>query len=113
VYKRQAMTKAKNIFCKLNNYPITHVQGHALEIHTYDSHLGIDALAIPLEVYTYGWPYYGGWGLTHDAAQYSLRTRKLSFEQILAGAFITQPRYFDTENNIYCESENAPFLFGR
>lgn len=111
--KASAMTKAKNIFCKLNNYPITHVQGHALEIHTYDSHLGIDALAIPLEVYTYGWPYYGGWGLTHDAAQYSLRTRKLSFEQILAGAFITQPRYFDTENNIYCESENAPFLFGR
>ncbi|MFG6360679.1 MAG: hypothetical protein K1W03_08950, partial [Mailhella sp.] len=62
--------------------------------------------------YTYGWPYYGGWGLTHDAAQYSLRNRKLNFEQILAGAFITQPRYFDSENNIYCESENAPFLFG-
>ena len=107
------MTKAKNVFCKLNNYPITHVQGHKLEIHTYDSHLGIDALAIPLEVYTYGWPYYGGWGLTHDAAQYSLRKRKLNFEQILVGAFITQPRYFDTENKIYCESENAPFLFGR
>lgn len=111
--KASAMTKAKNVFCKLNNYPITHVQGHKLEIHTYDSHLGIDALAIPLEVYTYGWPYYGGWGLTHDAAQYSLRNRKLNFEQILAGAFITQPRYFDTENKIYCESENAPFLFGR
>lgn len=109
--KASAMTKAENTFC-IFNCPITQVDGHLLEIHTYDSHLGIDALAIPLQVYTYGWPYYGGWGLTHDAAQYSLRNRKLNFEQILAGAFITQPRYFDSENNIYCESENAPFLFG-
>lgn len=110
--KAYAMTQAENQFCILNN-PITHVNGHALEIHTYDSHLGIDALAVPLQVYTYGWPYYGGWGLTHDAAHYSLRNRKLNFEQILVGAFITQPRYFDSENNLFCEPENAPFLFGR
>lgn len=110
--KAHAMTRAQNAFCILNT-PITHVNGHALEIHTYDSHLGIDALAVPLEVYTYGWPYYGGWGLTHDTAHYSLRNRKLNFEQILAGAFITQPRYFDSENNLFCEPENAPFLFGR
>lgn len=110
--KAHVMTRAQNAFCILNS-PITHVLGHALEIHTYDSHLGIDALAVPLEVYTYGWPYYGGWGLTHDNAHYSLRNRKLNFEQILAGAFITQPRYFDAENNLFCESENAPFLFGR
>lgn len=110
--KAYAMTEADSEFCLLTN-PVTHVYGHALEIHTYDSHLGIDALAVPLQVYTYGWPYYGGWGLTHDAAHYSLRNRKLNFEQILAGAFITQPRYFDSENNLFCEPENAPFLFGR
>lgn len=110
--KAHAMTSAEGKFCLLNN-SISHVIGHKLEIHTYDSHLGMDALAIPLQVFTYGWPYYGGWGLTHDAAHYSLRNRKLSYEQILAGAFITQPRYFDAEKSLFCEPENAPFLFGR
>ena len=110
--KAHSMTNADSRFCKLYD-TITHVDGHALEIHTYDSHLGIDALAIPLKVFTYGWPYYGGWGLTQDAAHYSLRTRKLSYEQVLAGAFIMQPRYFDVEKNIFCEPENAPFLFSK
>lgn len=110
--KAHSMTSADSRFCKLYD-TITHVDGHALEIHTYDSHLGIDALAIPLKVFTYGWPYYGGWGLTQDAAHYSLRPRKLSYEQVLAGAFIMQPRYFDVEKNIFCEPENAPFLFSK
>ncbi len=110
--KAHSMTKVNGQFCLLY-FPIHEVSGHAVEVHTYDSYLGLDALSVSMDVFTYGLPFYAGWGLTHDVAKFPMRTRPMTTESLFAGAFILQPRYFDYVNDIFCEPGNAPYLLTR
>ncbi|EJN0956016.1 capsular polysaccharide biosynthesis protein, partial [Campylobacter jejuni] len=59
------------------------------EIHTITSTSGFDALLRAKKVFTYGMPFYAGWGLTKDKYRCERRTRKLSLEELVAGALIT------------------------
>ncbi|EAL5497680.1 capsular polysaccharide biosynthesis protein, partial [Campylobacter jejuni] len=47
------------------------------EIHTITSTSGFDALLRAKKVFTYGMPFYAGWGLTKDKYRCERRTRKL------------------------------------
>ncbi|EEP3802182.1 capsular polysaccharide biosynthesis protein, partial [Campylobacter jejuni] len=58
------------------------------EIHTITSTSGFDALLRAKKVFTYGMPFYAGWGLTKDKHKCKRRTRKLSLEELVAGALI-------------------------
>lgn len=84
-----------------------------LELHSYDSYLGLEGLCLPLKLFTYGEPFYAGWGLTQDFRTFAKRNRRLSLEELLVGALITQPLYFDEQNKIFCEPENIPALLTR
>lgn len=110
--KAHVMTTTNAHFCPLF-LPIHEINGHKVEVHTYDSFLGLEGLALCMDVYTYGWPIYAGWGLTKDASTFPMRTQPLSVDSLLAGALIIQPRYFDSVNKIFCEPENTPFLLAR
>lgn len=48
---------------------------------------------------TYGQPFYAGWGLTDDraenAAAFERRTRRLSLDELVAGALLHYPIYWD------------------
>ena len=55
------------------------------EVHTLTSLTGFEALIRGKKVHCYGMPFYGGWGLTVDAAPCPRRTRKLTVEQLVAG----------------------------
>ncbi len=110
--KAHNMTTVQGQFCPLY-FPVHSVQGHTIEVHTYDSYLGLDALSVGMDVFTYGWPFYAGWGLTKDVENFPLRTRHMNLEVLFAGAFILQPRYFDSKHDIFCEPENTPFLLMR
>ncbi|EDC4804369.1 capsular polysaccharide biosynthesis protein [Campylobacter jejuni] len=75
------------------------------EIHTITSTSGFDALLRAKKVFTYGMPFYAGWGLTKDKHKCERRTRKLSLEELVAGALITYPRYINPKTKTLCEIE--------
>lgn len=75
------------------------------EIHTITSTSGFDALLRAKKVFTYGMPFYAGWGLTKDKYRCERRTRKLSLEELVVGALITYPRYINPKTKTLCEIE--------
>ncbi|ELK8613059.1 capsular polysaccharide biosynthesis protein [Campylobacter jejuni] len=75
------------------------------EIHTITSTSGFDALLRAKKVFTYGMPFYAGWGLTKDKYRCERRIRKLSLEELVAGALIIYPRYINPKTKTLCEIE--------
>ncbi len=70
------------------------------EVHTITSLSGFDALLRGTPVVTYGAPFYAGWGLTEDRASgvstWQRRTRRLTLDELVAGALLTYPIYWNT-----------------
>ena len=54
---------------------------------------GFDALLRNKKVFTYGMPFYAGWGITDDRVKCDRRKRKLSVEEVFAAAYILYTRY--------------------
>ncbi len=65
------------------------------EVHTLTSLVGFEALLRDLTVVVYGQPFYSGWGLTVDRHPISRRRRHLTVDELVAGALIRYPRYFN------------------
>ena len=65
------------------------------EVHTLTSLTGFEALLNDKEVFTYGLPFYAGWGLTRDRHHLARRGRKLTLDELVAAALILYPRYLD------------------
>ena len=63
------------------------------EIHTLTSLTGFDGLLRNKTVVTYGAPFYAGWGLTQDKQEIPRRTRRLTLDELVAGALLLYPRY--------------------
>jgi capsular polysaccharide export protein len=63
------------------------------EVHTLTSLAGFEALLRGKRVVTYGQPFYAGWGLTVDHLSPPRRTRRLSLDELVAGALILYPSY--------------------
>jgi len=72
---------------------------HFDKVYTKTSGMGMEALILGLEVACYGIPYYAGWGLTEDKQKCERRTRKLSVEELFAGAYILYTRYYNPYKN--------------
>jgi len=81
------------------------------EVHTMTSLVGFDALLRNKKVVTYGQPFYAGWGLTQDmfdAGQaFVRRVRKLSLDELVAGALIYYPIYWDWDAKKLTQCEAA------
>lgn len=65
------------------------------EVHTLTSQAGFDALLRNKLVFTYGVPFYAGWGLTRDALKIERRLRKLSLDELVAGVLLYYPCYYN------------------
>lgn len=69
------------------------------EVHTMTSQAGFEALLRGKAVTTYGQPFYAGWGVTRDrnagGAALARRTRRLTLDELTAGALIRYPLYWD------------------
>jgi capsular polysaccharide export protein len=75
------------------------------EIHTITSQTGFDALIMGKRVVVYGGPFYAGWGLTIDHMPLPGRIRNLTLNELVAGALILYPVYFDRRTNGFVECE--------
>ena len=84
---------------------IDSVLGYADEIHTMTSLVGFEGLMRGIKVVTYGLPFYAGWGLSEDQHRCERRTRRLSIEELIAGALLLYPRYIHPRTLQRCEIE--------
>ncbi|WP_408481608.1 capsular polysaccharide export protein, LipB/KpsS family [Paraburkholderia graminis] len=76
------------------------------EVHTLSSLAGFDALLRGKAVFTYGLPFYGGWGLTHDAlAPLPWRNRTLTLDMLCAGVLLRYPLYWDWTTQLFTTPE--------
>ncbi|SFL78047.1 capsular biosynthesis protein [Methylobacterium pseudosasicola] len=64
-------------------------------VETMTSLAGFEALIRGLSVATHGRPFYSGWGLSEDLAPGADRGRKLTLDELVAGAMILYSRYLD------------------
>jgi capsular polysaccharide export protein len=74
------------------------------ELHTITSLTGFEALLRRRRVVVYGRPFYAGWGLTVDRLPFD-RGRRLTLEELVAGALILYPRYIDPLTRLPCGPE--------
>jgi capsular polysaccharide export protein len=76
------------------------------EVHTLSSLAGFDALLRGKAVFTYGLPFYAGWGLTHDAlAPLPWRHRALTLDMLCAGVLLHYPLYWDWRTRLFTTPE--------
>ncbi len=75
------------------------------EVHTLTSLAGFEALLRGRTVFTYGQPFYAGWGLTVDRSRFSRRSRSLCVEELAAGTLLLYPRYVDPRTRLPCGPE--------
>jgi capsular polysaccharide export protein len=64
-------------------------------VHVVSAFRGIYALIYGKLLYTYGRPFYAGWGLTQDAEVFVGRSRQRSLIELLCATFILGPTYFN------------------
>lgn len=77
------------------------------EVHTLTSLTGFEALLRGKRVVCYGQPFYAGWGLTEDVLPVARRTRRLSLDELVAGALILYPVYVSRKTGNATTPERA------
>lgn len=75
------------------------------EVHVISSLSGFDALIRQKAVFTYGIPFYAGWGLTKDYQTIPRRARTLTLQQLVAGVLIKYPLYYDWKLKAFADCE--------
>ena len=79
----------------LDHAPIAPLLAQVDQVHTITSLTGFEALLRGVAVTCWGQPFYAGWGLTEDRAPIARRARRLTLDQLVAGALLLYPRYQD------------------
>ncbi|MBU8541225.1 capsular polysaccharide export protein, LipB/KpsS family [Falsiroseomonas tokyonensis] len=91
----------------LRSAPMAPLFGLVDEVHTITSLTGFEALLRGLPVTCWGTPFYAGWGLTTDHGPVATppRTRRLTLDELVAGALILYPRCIDPLTLLPCPPE--------
>ena len=74
-------------------------------VETMTSLSGFEALMRGRRTVVHGMPFYAGWGLTVDLHPPPRRTRRLTPDELVAGALILYPRYLDPVTGQRCPPE--------
>ena len=77
------------------------------EVQVMTSLAGFEALLRGKAVTCYGQPFYAGWGLTTDIVPPARRRRRLNLSELVAGALIVYPLYFDRQGHGVITPESA------
>ncbi|WP_457743709.1 capsular polysaccharide export protein, LipB/KpsS family [Sulfurimonas sp.] len=75
------------------------------EVHTMTSLVGFEALMRKKTVFTYGMPFYAGWGLTADTELEPRRTRRVSLDELVCATLLLYPLYINPLSLKICEPE--------
>lgn len=74
---------------------------------TMTSLTGFDALLRGKQVVVHGRPFYAGWGLTTDVLPVPRRDRQLTLDELVAGALLHYPLYWDPVLKGYASCESV------
>lgn len=77
------------------------------EVHVITSLTGFEALLRGVPVCCHGQPFYAGWGLTSDRHPVQRRTRRLTLDELVAGALLHYPVYLLPGGSQPCAPEEA------
>ena len=91
----------------LRGYPMGRLLSLIHEVHTLTSQTGFEALLRGVKVCTYGGPFYAGWGLTEDKQSFPRRKARLDLDELVAGALLLYPSYYDWQTENFCRAEDA------
>jgi capsular polysaccharide export protein len=87
--------------------PIGGMFEQADEVHTVTSLAGFEALLRGKPVTCHGLPFYAGWGLTTDMVSTPRRGRRLTLDELVAGALILYPSYVSRVTGQFTTPERA------
>lgn len=79
----------------------------ATAVYTVSSQLGFEAILAGHKPQVFGQPFYAGWGLTVDRNPVDRRKRRLTRAQLVAGALILYPRWYDPYRDRLCGLEDV------
>lgn len=68
---------------------------HFDKVYTKTSGMGFEALLVGCECVCFGMPFYAGWGITDDRSLFVRREKKLTIEEVFAGAYILYTKYYN------------------
>lgn len=71
------------------------------EVHVITSTSGLEAILRGKRVFTYGLPFYGGYGLTIDKEEYPRKRKHLSKEELILGCYVLYPRYMLPDSKVF------------
>lgn len=77
------------------------------EVHVLTSLAGFEALLRGKPVTCYGQPFYTGWELTDDRMPLARRIRRLTIDELTAGALILYPTYVSRTTGRFTTPERA------
>lgn len=80
---------------------------NAAEVYTVSSQMGFEAILHGHRPRVFGQPFYAGWGLTRDEAPLPRRQRRLSRDQLFAGAMLLAPVWYDPCRDRLCGLEEV------
>ena len=105
--RRKALSNPKDVenisLVIKDSIPISQALETIDHVYTITSQVGFEALLRDIKVTTIGLPFYAGWGLTNEKQKCLRRTRKLTIDELFAGAYILYPIYFDSKKRINIE----------
>lgn len=91
----------------LRDFPMGRLLPLVHEVHTLTSQTGFEALLRGVRVFTYGGPFYAGWGLTEDKQSFPRRKARLNLDELVAGALLLYPSYYDWQTGNFCRAEDV------
>ena len=91
----------------LRDFPMGRLLPLVHEVHTLTSQTGFEALLRGVRVFTYGGPFYAGWGLTEDRQTFPRRKARLTLDELVAGALLLYPSYYDWQTGNFCRAEDV------
>jgi capsular polysaccharide export protein len=79
----------------------------AIAVYTVSSQMGFEAILTGHRPVVFGQPFYIGWGLSDDRKPLDRRQRKLTRNQLFAGAMLLYPKWYDPFADKLCSFEIA------
>ncbi|MGB3279874.1 MAG: capsular polysaccharide biosynthesis protein, partial [Pseudorhodobacter sp.] len=79
----------------------------AAAVYTISSQMGFEAILSGHRPRVFGLPFYAGWGLSDDEISTTRRSRRLSADQLFAGAMILAPIWYDPCRDRLCAFEEV------
>ncbi len=99
---RQASARVTIVGANVNPQVLLRRTQH---LYVVSSQLGFEGLLAGVKVTCFGQAFYAGWGLTDDRQSMPRRSRRLSLDQLVAGALLLYPRYRHPLSKAPCEAE--------